>query len=227
MMKLIVVGTGSSGNTYLLTNGEETLVLDCGCRFLEVKKAMDFNIRGIVGAVVTHRHGDHHAFAHEYEDAGIPVWKPYEMENLRQSTQFGGFRIQSFEAIHSVPTVGYLIGHKDIGKMLYATDTAYLKYCFGNLSVILIEANYSEAYVNRDEPKYAHVITGHMSIETCMQAVSANITGALKHIILCHLSGGNSNASEFLELAKRIAPAGCTVDVAKKGLAVNLGEIPF
>lgn len=56
-MKLIVAGTGSSGNSYILTNGKEALILDCGKPFMEVKKALGFNVRQIVGVVVTHEHG--------------------------------------------------------------------------------------------------------------------------------------------------------------------------
>lgn len=56
-MHIKVVATGSSGNTYLLINNDEVLVLDAGCRFLEVKKALGFNIRQIAGVVVTHEHG--------------------------------------------------------------------------------------------------------------------------------------------------------------------------
>ena len=56
-MKLIVVDSGSSGNSYILTNGEEALILDCGLPFREVKKALGFNVRQIVGVIVTHEHG--------------------------------------------------------------------------------------------------------------------------------------------------------------------------
>ena len=57
MCKLITVGSGSSGNTYLLQCGDEVLVLDAGCEFRKVKIALGFNIRPIVGVVVTHGHG--------------------------------------------------------------------------------------------------------------------------------------------------------------------------
>lgn len=56
-MKLICCGSGSLGNTYLLVSEDGTLVLDAGVPFREVKVALGFNIRQIVGAVVTHEHG--------------------------------------------------------------------------------------------------------------------------------------------------------------------------
>ena len=223
MNTLAVVGTGSSGNTYLLTCGRETLVIDCGIRFLTVKKRLDFNIRGIVGAIVTHRHGDHSKAIPEYEKAGIDVWKPYKDENLLQKKQMGGFTIRSFYCIHNVPCVGYLVEHPESGlKMLYATDTEYVKYTFRGLTAMLLEANYSEEYVNRDEPKYRHVLEGHMSIETAVECVKANMNDSLKNVILCHLSAGNSDEKAFKEAVKAVVPDRVQVDIAVPGLTVEL-----
>ena len=56
-MKLITIGSGSSGNTYILRSKEECLILDAGCEFRKVKIALGFNIRQISGVVVTHEHG--------------------------------------------------------------------------------------------------------------------------------------------------------------------------
>ena len=152
-MKLKSIVTGSSGNTYLLTNGSETLVIDAGMPFLEVKKALNFNIRSIRGAVVSHIHGDHNKYSHEYESAGIPVFRPYMTESLRMNAGMGGFTVRSFGVIHNVPCCGFLIEHPDMGKLLYATDTEYVPYRFKDLSTMLSEANYSEEYVNRNEAK--------------------------------------------------------------------------
>jgi ribonuclease BN (tRNA processing enzyme) len=227
-MKLICCGSGSTGNTYILTNGDEALVLDCGIRFLEVKKALGFNIRPIVGAVVSHVHGDHHAYAHEYEAAGIPVWRPYTAESLRQDKAVGGFRVQSFGLVHDVPCCGFLVGHKDLGKLVYITDTEYVRYRFKGLNTILIEANYDERYIDTTQAKTRHVLTGHQSLQTAMKFIEANASDCLNHVILCHLSqSGSASPKEFLEAVKEIVPAGCTVDIAEKGLVSDLSDTPF
>lgn len=222
-MNLQVVGTGSAGNTYLLTCGAETLVIDCGVRFLTVKKALDFQIRGIVGAICTHQHGDHAKYAHEYEKSGIFVWKPYLDSTPIQKKKVGVFSITTFPCIHDVPCVGYLIEHSESGlKLLYATDTEYVKYTFKGLTAMLIEANYGEEYVNRDEAKYRHVLSGHMSIETAIECIKANMNDGLKNIILCHLSAGNSDPTAFLESAKEAVSDGVSVNIATPGLTVEL-----
>jgi hypothetical protein len=46
-MELRVLGSNSSGNGYILTNGVETLILECGIKFSEVKKSLNFNISTI------------------------------------------------------------------------------------------------------------------------------------------------------------------------------------
>lgn len=223
MSTIQVVGTGSSGNTYLLTCGTETLVIDCGVKFLEVKKALNFQIRKIAGAIVTHSHGDHAKHAHEYEKSGIEVWKPYLDDNLIQSKKMGGFFIGSFPCVHDVPCAGYLIKHHESGlRLLYATDTEYVKYTFNGLTAILLEANYGEEYVNREEAKYRHVLCGHMSIETAVGCIKANMNPGLKNIILCHLSNGNSDPDAFKESVKEVVPDGVAVDIAVPGLTVEM-----
>ena len=223
MNTLTVVGTGSTGNGYLLTCGNDTLLIECGKRFRDVKIALNFNIRGIVGAITTHIHGDHYKFAHEYEQTGITVWTPWKDENLRQVKRFGGFKVSSFECQHNVPCVGYLIEHRESGlKLLYASDTQYVKYVFKDLTAILIETNYSDEFVNREEAKYRHVIEGHLSIETAIECIKANMTEKLKSIILCHLSAGNSDPIAFKESVKAIVSDGVTVDIATPGLTVKL-----
>lgn len=56
-MILKCIASGSGGNTYLLQNMDETLVLDAGVPFREVKIALGFNVSRISGVIVTHGHG--------------------------------------------------------------------------------------------------------------------------------------------------------------------------
>ena len=57
MNTLKVINSGSSGNCYDLTsNIGETLILDCGIPIKEIKKGLDWNIRGIRGMIISHAH---------------------------------------------------------------------------------------------------------------------------------------------------------------------------
>lgn len=56
-MKLKCIATGSSGNCYTLNaNNGETLILDCGVSIKEIKKGLNWNIRGITGVIISHTH---------------------------------------------------------------------------------------------------------------------------------------------------------------------------
>jgi phosphoribosyl 1,2-cyclic phosphodiesterase len=56
-MKLKCIATGSSGNCYTLTsNSGEILILDCGIPIKEIKKGLNWKIRGIRGMIISHAH---------------------------------------------------------------------------------------------------------------------------------------------------------------------------
>ncbi|SQC85437.1 metallo-beta-lactamase domain protein [Clostridium perfringens] len=51
-----VLASGSKGNGYLVVAGEEKLILELGIPFKEMLKAIDFNLEGVVGALISHKH---------------------------------------------------------------------------------------------------------------------------------------------------------------------------
>ena len=96
-MKLKCLGSGSSGNCYLLiaSNGE-TLIIDPGLQIKEIKKALNWNISCVVGAVCTHHHADHAKSVKDLEQMGISVFKPYESSKT-MSIGSTDWTIQGFE----------------------------------------------------------------------------------------------------------------------------------
>lgn len=56
-MRITCVGSGSSGNEYLLESEGSLIVLDCGCKWKETMIACGFDVLGIEAALVTHAHG--------------------------------------------------------------------------------------------------------------------------------------------------------------------------
>lgn len=57
-MMLCVMNSGSDGNGYALIGENETLLIEAGCKPLEMKKCLNFNISNIVGCIVSHSHLD-------------------------------------------------------------------------------------------------------------------------------------------------------------------------
>lgn len=54
MAKLIVVGSGSAGNSYIIQTKKETLLLELGVRWDKILGALNYKIKDVVGALCTH-----------------------------------------------------------------------------------------------------------------------------------------------------------------------------
>ena len=237
-MKLKVLGSGSSGNCYILESDTEALVIEAGLPFMEVKKALDFNVRKIKAVIITHVHQDHHLYWFQYVRAGIPVFEPFKNDGQIFGLENSEFHIRAFENrskdgrwLHNntdgmeCPCYGYYIQHPDIGSLVYATDTEYVRWRFQNINHILVEANFSSGMVDADSPNYEHVLRGHMSIETACGFIRANTSPNLRNVVLCHLSQQNSDAEDFTARIKSLVD--CPIYIAKKGLEVELNLCPF
>ncbi|MEE1079115.1 MAG: MBL fold metallo-hydrolase [Agathobacter sp.] len=244
-MKLKCLGSGSSGNCYLLSTETETLILDCGIPIMEIKKGLDFNLSKVVGVCATHAHLDHSKSVMDLEKMGLKTFYPYlgERHEISVCDCMGDFLIKDF-ALTSIngnfmhthadglecPCYGFLITHPQLGRMLYITDTELIKWRFKDINHILISCNYQQKYVKEDNlAKRNHVLRGHMELETVKEFIKANNSSALQNIILCHLSTENANAEEMLAEVQKVAK-NANVSVARKGLEVELSngnECPF
>jgi phosphoribosyl 1,2-cyclic phosphodiesterase len=233
-MKLKCIATGSTGNCYTLTSESgETLILDCGIPIKEIKKGLDWNIKDVVGVLCTHKHLDHSKSIKDFEAMGIPVFAPYR--SLKPMI-IGDYRlkIQAFDLTtidgswtHTnadgtpCPIYGFLITHKEMGKMLYITDCEVVKWKFKGINHILLGVNYDKDLVDTDNPKANHVFRGHLSIDTACDFVKANDSDSLQNVIMCHLSSENADKDIFIEKMEN-AVNGANVDVAEQGKSWSL-----
>lgn len=242
-MKLIVLGSSSSGNCYILDNGDEALILEAGIRFTEVKKALDFNLRKVVGCLITHQHNDHAKNIKIMVENGFytlalqEVWTAKGVWDSRsvaidpgKGYKLGGFKIVPFHALHDVPCVGFLIDHKDSGKILFLTDSHSCDYLFKDLSHVLIECNYSdkkliESIMNgRTLPSQRdRLLNSHMELNTCNEFLAKNDLSQVSNIVLLHLSDNNSDEQLFVNEVEKLT--GKAVYAARKGLTIDLNKI--
>lgn len=56
-MFMKTIGSGSSGNCYLLDDGKHILIIEAGIPFSDVKEAIDYQTSRIVGVLSSHEHG--------------------------------------------------------------------------------------------------------------------------------------------------------------------------
>ena len=238
-MKLKCLGSGSSGNCYLLIAGNgETLIIDPGLQIKEIKKALNWNISCVVGAVCTHHHADHAKSVKDLEQMGISVFKPYESPKP-MSIEGTGWTIQGFELTDKTgkfmhtnadgsecPCYGFLISHPEMGRLLYITDTELVKWRFKNVNQILVEANYSKEIIQQENPNYEHVCRGHMELGTTLEFLKVNKGPDLRNVVLLHLSNDNSDAEMFAARAKEVVGM-ADVYVADKEMEIELNKEPF
>lgn len=228
-MRLKCLGSSSAGNCYLLTsNSGATLILDCGIPIKEIKKGLNWNIKDVVGVLCTHQHLDHSKSVKDFEAMGIPVFAPYR--SLKPMI-IGDYRlkIQAFDLTtvdgrwthtnadgSECPCYGFLIAHKEMGKLFYITDTELIKWRFKDINHILLGVNYDKDLVDTDNPKANHVFRGHLSIDTACDFVKANDSDSLQNVIMCHLSSENADKDSFIAKMKNAVNV-ANVDVAEQG----------
>ncbi|MGB3452909.1 MAG: MBL fold metallo-hydrolase [Moheibacter sp.] len=246
-MKLKVIGTGSTGNAYLLETVDETLMIECGVNSALIIQALNFDLHKVVGCIITHEHNDHSKSIFDIMKWGIEVYategtlkaKKAELSAnshaIRKNEKFnvGGFTIMAFKTIHdAADPVGYLIQHKECGLTLFLTDTAYVEYQFPGLNNLIIEANYDMKIIREkmgpdSELKFLknRILTSHFNIDNCIEFLNVNDLTAVNNIVLIHLSDGNSNEADF---RKRVQDAtGKTVHVADNGMEIDFNSTPF
>lgn len=223
----------------MVDNDNKILLLDLGMTVREIKRAVDYRISDVVGAVVTHAHADHARSVKDFESMGILVFAPYKslepmglygwkgtIQAFDLTDQDGHFKHTNADG-SECPCYGFLITHPEMGRLLYITDTEFCKWRFKGINHILISCNYQSKYITDDDAKRNHVLRGHMELETVKEFVKVNKSNSLRNVILCHLSNENANAEEIVAEVKKVAGMGVNVDYAEKGKEWELNEFPF
>lgn len=246
-MQLTVINSGSTGNGYVLSNGTEALVLECGVPRQECLAALGWRTSHVAGCLLTHEHGDHAKYLSDYIEM-MPVYASQGtacalatksgkrqisvLEPLKQ-VRIGGFAVRPIPAEHdAAEPFAYVIDHEEIGRLLFATDTSYLRYRIPNMTNIMIECNYSLPLLNENVDAGIipaslrdRTMRSHMSLEHLLQMLASNDLTQVVRIVLIHLSARNSQIDEFCRNV--IAETGkCTV-VAQKGLKIEINKTPF
>lgn len=222
-MKLKVLGSSSSGNGYILEGEKETLLIEAGVPVSLVRKRVE-DFRTIVGCLVSHRHGDHAKYIADYEKAGIRVYAPYDvwehidpqtapyrrkftLNNCETKLGIGHFHVIPVQANHDVPCLSFFIEHREIGNLVFITDSNDLGYVCKDTNHLLIECNWSEELLQqaisegRTLPFVAYrVRKTHMGLEDAVNYIRKDVSmDTLREIVLLHLSHENSDPALFTE----------------------------
>ena len=241
-MQLHVIGSSSKGNCYILESSSEALILEAGCKLMEVKKALHWQLSKVVGCAVSHEHNDHAGYAAEYAAAGIKVLALPAVQQakgikrnaiaveLGKAYKMGSFVLQPFEVMHDVPCVGYMVKQQELGKLVFFTDTFACKYRFKGVSTYMVEANYCDELLeaNIEAGKVPmllrnRLMTSHMELHNTIGFLRSSDLSSVRNIVLVHLSAGNAEAARFEEAV--MAATGLPAVAAKEGLTMEVGTL--
>jgi phosphoribosyl 1,2-cyclic phosphodiesterase len=215
-LKFKQIYSGSSGNLFTVTaaNGKRILI-ECGVTWSKLQKALDFNLKGIEGCLVSHQHKDHSKAIKNVMTAGINV---YALECVFQSQELAGhhraihirnkdlikldsFQVFAFSLNHDVPIVGFIVHEKATGeKLLFATDTSHIIQKFNYpFDIIAIECSFDEAVLQkRVDDEDIHISLAkrlwgsHLEKDNCLSYIRDKCNlDKCREIYLLHLSGDN------------------------------------
>ena len=245
-MVLKCLGSGSKGNCYLLQASDGVLIIEAGISFAEVKKALRFDLSRVRGCLISHEHNDHSKYMREVIEAGITTLAlkdVFEAKGIRDGVFckvikpshgyiVGGFKVFTLSVAHDVPCLGFVIEHREMGKLLFITDTMMVEYLVSGLSHIMLECNYSDEILNYNiengitpSGMRDRLLHSHMELKTATDYLRKCDLSGVNEIILIHLSGNNSDGGEFMAHVGR--ETGKPVYVARRDFEINLDKEPY
>lgn len=214
MIQIRTLATGSKGNCYWVFDGSTQLLLECGINFKEIQIALNFETSKLAGVLVTHEHKDHCKGIKTVLERGLNVYMSkgtkealkishHRIKTLEVKKQFkiGTWTILPFDVQHDVSEpLGFLLQSENGAKLLFATDTYYIKYKFTGLTHLMVECNYDQQTLDENVLNgYVHpamrkrVMRSHFGLENVLEFFKSNDLSNVQEIWLLHLSDGNSN----------------------------------
>jgi phosphoribosyl 1,2-cyclic phosphodiesterase len=230
-LSFALLGSGSSGNTTLVSDGTTHILVDVGLSGRETASRLrEFGVgpEKISAIVVSHEHGDHCRGVGPFaKDLDIPVFmtegafassgmklNPQKLRQIKPGEAFEvyGIAFTSFSVPHdSVDPLGFVIEKEGI-KIGIVLDLGYLsnlvlerlKGCDG----IVIESNHDVQMLKVGPYPWAlkqRVMSrrGHLSNDSVAQYLANEFDGKAAHVVLAHLSKKNNLPELALLSAQR------------------------
>ena len=217
-MEIKSLASSSNGNCYLISDGSSSLLIECG---INVKKIINHvDLTKVKGCLISHEHRDHSVafkdilkYTYVYASKGtldalnekykIPEYDLFYQGVLEAGNKIriGSFQVVSFSTEHDAKEpLGFLIYSTVTNeKLLFATDTYFIRNKFVGLNYIMIECNYSKDTINPDLSKgeRMRLLQSHFELENVKTFLKVNDLSKCHRIYLMHLSSRNSDAQRF------------------------------
>jgi len=228
--RIINLGSSSKGNSYFIEIHRSkyekpfNLLIECGFPFTDLTKRLlnkGISLNTIDAILVTHEHLDHaesvpdllkrgkKVFAPQsvFDKMGVVVEKRYVMKEFEETALADGIRAFGIPLDHEndsgekVYNLAYIITIENDFKILFATDTKYIRWDLSGyqFNVIFIEANYEKRVLHfaienskkNGDGKMSHfmrVLKSHMSLQNTAKTLSTMDLRKTDSIYLIHLT---------------------------------------
>ncbi len=230
MVEIKSFGSSSAGNCYQIIDGDRSMLIEAGINPKKIR--VDFS--SVDALLLSHEHGDHSKYLNDilkrsalsvYCTKGTaqaltaPNYRVMEVA-YRQQFTVKGWQIMPFDVEHDAnEPCGFLIISPSGKKIVFATDTYYIRYKFAGVTHWMIECNYSIDTVNLmveagniDRKRRTRLLQSHFEINNVVQFFKEQDLSQSEQIHLLHLSDSNSDARLFKQ--KIQAVTGLSVYVA-------------
>ena len=251
-MRVIILGSGSKGNSTLLIGNNKKILIDVGFSYPKMLKELSlYNVlpQDIDAILITHTHSDHIQGLSTFVKKNHPkvyanskmlkeLLKVVSEDDLtieEDDFMIDEFNIGIVHTSHDAPgSVGFIIDDNNTS-LVYVTDTGYLNKTYlkkmTNKNVYIFESNHDINMLMTGPYPYIlkqRVLSdkGHLSNETAGIYLNKLIGNNTKKIVLAHLSEINNTPEIALQTVKSyISNNDILLETASQSESLDLGEI--
>jgi len=224
-MKFESYFSSSKSNFYVVTaaNGRQ-LLIECGCTWNQLIKALDYKLENVVGCLLSHEHKDHSHCVEKVMENGIDVYSSFNtfvelfIENRRAKEIMGKegffvgdtFDVFPFDVNHdATEPLGFVVTDRSSSKpwehLLFVTDTSHIVQRFAlQFNIIALCCNYDgeklhaleeAGEINTELAK--RLLTSHMEWHETMRYIREFCKrDKCTEIHLLHMSRSNIDAEK-------------------------------
>lgn len=229
-MKLISIGSSSSGNATLIYNSDTAILIDCG---IAAKKVMEkTGSRKVDALLISHEHSDHIKSAGPYgRKTQVPIFvNDTIVEEMRDDFKgctlfsisdtsevvIGSIRVKPFSTKHdAVHALGFVFEDKDT-KFCYLTDTGSIsktmREAIKDCQSYFIECDYDDDMM-KEYDGYSQELKdritsnfGHLSNAQALDLVEELGIDRIKVVVFGHLSSRTNSPEKLRERIKAKFP---------------------
>ena len=194
-MEIKCLGSGSSGNSYIVHQEGLTYLLDAGVNIRKI--ISNVNLNNLEFCFISHEHKDHSANLENLVKRGVQVIEGRVNQEFKEialnKPKTIKYRLFVFPLYHGKCENAGLIVQTENECLLYATDFSICKYNLKQFKFthIMVECNYDDELMSKAPRDYKHMrqINTHLGFRGLTHFLNKAVDlSNVKEMLLIHLS---------------------------------------